>query len=50
MEENRPDMYNKVMYAIDLLLDEDMDEEDVETTPPVVEDASFMDMEEGEMV
>lgn len=50
MEENRPDMYNKIMYATDLLLDEDMDEEDVADAPPATEDASFMDMEEGEMV
>ena len=50
MEENRPDMYNKIMYATDLLLDEDMGEEDVENAPPVTEETSFMDMEEGEMV
>lgn len=44
MEQNRPDMYNKIMYATDLLLDEDeeMSEEQ--------EDVSFMEMEEGEMV
>jgi hypothetical protein len=50
MEENRPDMYNKIMYATDLLLDEDMDEEDVADALPATEDASFMDMEEGEIV
>jgi len=50
MEENRPDMYNKIMYAADLLLDEDAGEEDVENAPPVTEETSFMDMEEGEMV
>ena len=50
MEENRPDMYNKIMYAADLLLDEDMDETQVDNVPPVTEDASFMNMEEGEMV
>lgn len=44
MEQNRPDMYNKIMYATDLLLEEDeeMSEEQ--------EDVSFMEMEEGEMV
>ena len=52
MEENRPDMYNKIMYATDLLLDEDEDmpEEQGAEAPPMIEDASFMEMEEGEMV
>jgi len=52
MEENRPDMYNKIMYATDLLLDEDeeMPEEQGAEAPPMIEDASFMEMEEGEMV
>tara|TARA_R100000808_G_C2116289_1_gene128811 strand:+ start:280 stop:906 length:627 start_codon:yes stop_codon:yes gene_type:complete len=52
MEENRPDMYNKIMYATDLLLDEDeeMPEEQGAEAPPLIEDASFMEMEEGEMV
>ena len=44
MEQNRPDMYNKIMYATDLLLEED------EEMPEEQEDASFMEMEEGEMV
>ena len=44
MEQNRPDMYNKIMYATDLLLEED------EEMPEEQEDVSFMEMEEGEMV
>ena len=48
MEQNRPDMYNKIMYATDLLLEED--EETPEEAPPMQEDVSFMEMEEGEMV
>ena len=50
MEQNRPDMYNKIMYATDLLLDEDMPEEEGEEAPPMKEEASFMEMEEEEMV
>ena len=50
MEQNRPDMYNKIMYATDLLLDEDMSEEEGEEAPPMKEEASFMEMEEEEMV
>ena len=40
------------MYATDLLLDEDeeMPEEQGAEAPPMIEDASFMEMEEGEMV
>ena len=48
MEQNRPDMYNKIMYATDLLLEED--EEMSEEAPSMQEDVSFMEMEEGEMV
>jgi len=52
MEQNRPDMYEKIMYATDLLLeeDEDMPEEEGEKAPPMKEEASFMEMEEEEMV
>ena len=52
MEQNRPDMYEKIMYATDLLLeeDEDMPEEKGEEAPPMKEEASFMEMEEEEMV
>ena len=50
MEENRPDMYNKIMYATDLLLDEDVPEEEGEEAPPMKEEASFMEMQEEEMV
>ena len=52
MEENRPDMYEKIMYATDLLLeeDEDMPEEQGAEAPPMEKDASFMEMEEEEMV
>ena len=52
MEENRPDMYNKIMYATDLLLDEDeeMPEGQGAGAPPMIEDASFMEMQEEEMV
>ena len=50
MEQNRPDMYNKIMYATDLLLDEDMPEEEGEEAPPMKEEASFMEMQEEEMV
>ena len=52
MEANRPDMYNKLMYATDLLLEEDgeMLEEAGAEAPPMIEDASFMEMQEEEMV
>ena len=52
MEENRPDMYEKIMYATDLLLEEgeEMPEEQGAEAPPTQEDASFMEMEEEEMV
>ena len=50
MEQNRPDMYNKIMYATDLLLDEDVPEEEGEEAPPMKEEASFMEMQEEEMV
>ena len=52
MEQNRPDMYEKIVYATDLLLeeDEDMPEEKGEEAPPMKEEASFMEMEEEEMV
>ena len=52
MEQNRPDMYNKIMYATDLLLEEDeeMPEEAAAEAPPMIEDASFMEMQEEEMV
>jgi len=52
MEENRPDMYEKIMYATDLLLEEDeeMPEEQGAEAPPMEKDASFMEMEEEEMV
>jgi hypothetical protein len=52
MEENRPDMYEKIMYATDLLLEEDeeMPEEQGAEVPPMEKDASFMEMEEEEMV
>ena len=52
MEENRPDMYEKIMYATDLLLEEgeEMPEEQGAEAPPMQEDASFMEMEEEEMV
>ncbi len=52
MEANRPDMYEKIMYATDLLLEEDeeMPEEQGAEAPPMQEDASFMEMEEEEMV
>ena len=52
MEANRPDMYEKIMYATDLLLEEgeEMPEEQGAEAPPMQEDASFMEMEEEEMV
>ena len=52
MEENRPDMHEKIMYATDLLLEEDeeMPEEQGAEAPPMEKDASFMEMEEEEMV
>jgi len=52
MEENRPDMYEKIMYATDLLLEEgeEMPEEQSAEAPPMEKDASFMEMEEEEMV
>lgn len=52
MEENRPDMYEKIMYATDLLLEEgeEMPEGQGAEAPPMEEDASFMEMEEEEMV
>lgn len=50
MEQNRPDMFNKIMYATDLLLDEDVPEEEGEEAPPMKEEASFMEMQEEEMV
>lgn len=52
MEENRPDMYEKIMYATDLLLEEgeEMPEEQGAEAPPMEKDASFMEMEEEEMV
>ena len=48
MKENRPDMYNKVMYATNLLLEEPVQEEgEAEDMSPVdSEPSSFMDMEE----
>ena len=48
MKENRPDMYNKVMYATNLLLEEPVQEEgEAEDMPPVdSEPSGFMDMEE----
>lgn len=52
MEANRPDMYEKIMYATDLLLEEEeeMPEEQGAEAPPMEKDASFMEMEEEEMV
>ena len=52
MEENRPDMYEKIMYATDLLLEEEeeMPEEQGAEALPMEKDASFMEMEEEEMV
>ena len=58
MEQNRPDMYNKIMYASDLLLDEDSagleeeGEEVLEGQEPVemAEDEGFMGMSEEEGV
>ena len=52
MEANRPDMYEKIMYATDLLLEEgeEMPEEQGAGAPPMEKDASFMEMEEEEMV
>ena len=48
MKENRPDMYNKVMYATNLLLEEPVQEEgEAEDMPPVdSEPSGFMDIEE----
>ena len=52
MEANRPDMYEKIMYATDLLLEEgeEMPEEQGAEAPPMEKDASFMEMQEEEMV
>ena len=52
MEENRPDMYEKIMYATDLLLEEEEEipEEQGAEALPMEKDASFMEMEEEEMV
>ena len=52
MEANRPDMYNKIMYVTDLVLEEDkeMPEEQGAEDSPMQEDVSFMEMEEEEMI
>ena len=58
MKQNRPDMYNKIMYAADLLLDgetneegeESVDEFSEEKEVPMIEDSSFMEMQEEELV
>ena len=49
MEKNRPDMYNKIMYASDLLLDDSF-EERVEQPEMVEQPEAFMDMEEEEVI
>jgi|TARA_R100000149_G_C5879375_1_gene143853 hypothetical protein len=52
MAANRPDMYNKIMYVTDLVLEEDkeMPEEQGAEDSPMQEDVSFMEMEEEEMI
>lgn len=50
MRNSRPDMYNKIMYATDLLLEEEPEQPVDEFEGTTLDDVSFMEMEEEGLV